>query len=64
MSLVRIVAPHFVAGIIFDSDIVIETAPIIGYMQGWTTARTRAYVARKHWRAAWLSTKKPGTGEG
>ena len=43
--MLRIVAPHFVAGIVRDGPV----APIISYMKGWTLARIRAYCARKGW---------------
>jgi hypothetical protein len=42
--LIRITAPHFVAGIIRG-----DAAPILHYMRGWSVARIRAYCAWKGW---------------
>lgn len=39
MVLVRIEAPHFVAGIVFDRRRVVEAAPIVRYMRGWLAER-------------------------
>ena len=51
MKLVRVVAPHFVAG--FETDgIVRRTAPILKRMLGWTDDRARKYISRKGWRAS------------
>lgn len=51
MRLVRVVAPHFVAG--FETDgVVRRAAPILAYMVGWPDEKVRAYVARKGWRAS------------
>lgn len=43
--MVRIVAPHFVAGIVRGGLV----APIIRYMKGWTLAQIKAYCERKGW---------------
>lgn len=43
--MVRIVAHHFVAGIVRGG----LCAPIIKYMKGWTLAQIRAYCERKRW---------------
>lgn len=53
MTLVRVVAPHFVAGFILEAGHVIEAAPIIRYMQRrrWTADQARRYLARKRWKA-------------
>lgn len=50
MTLVRILAPHFVCGLETDGH-VRRTAPIVAYMLGWPDDRVRAYVARKGWKA-------------
>ena len=42
-------APHFYAGVILGNGCVIEAAPILRYMVGWTEARVRGYCARKGW---------------
>lgn len=49
--LVRVVAPHFVAGFVVEDGHVVETAPIIRYMHRWTADRAREYIKRKGWRA-------------
>lgn len=48
-TLVRIVAPHFVAGIEADSGRVVNAAPILRYMLGWDARRVAGYCARKGW---------------
>lgn len=49
----RIVAPHFVAGVVLDeADHVVRAAPIVGYMHGWTRERVRSYVVSKGWSVA------------
>lgn len=54
MKLVRVVAPHFVAG--FESDgIVRRTAPILKVMRGWSDDRARKYILRKGWKASVVS---------
>jgi len=51
MTLVRVVAPHFVAG--FETDgIVRRAAPIIKYLVGKTDNQARAYIASKGWKAS------------
>ncbi len=51
MKLVRVVAPHFVAG--FETDgIVRRTAPILKRMRGWTDERARKYMLSKGWKAS------------
>jgi hypothetical protein len=47
--LVRIVAPHFVAGVEADNGRVVRAAPILHYMLGWTGGRLASYCARKGW---------------
>lgn len=49
-ALGRITAPHFVAGVVVEDDKVVRTAPIVGYMLGWTADEVRRYVHRKGWR--------------
>jgi hypothetical protein len=51
VRLVRVVAPHFVAG--FETDgIVRRAAPILRYLVGWPDERAREYIARKQWKAS------------
>jgi hypothetical protein len=51
-TLVRIEAPHFVAGIVAENGRVVRTAPILHYMLGWDGRRVAAYVRAKGW--AWV----------
>jgi len=41
----------FTAGLVLQDDVVVEAAPIIGYMQRqqWTRARVREHCRKKHW---------------
>ena len=43
--MLRISAPHFVAGIVRGGDV----APILRYMKGWTLTRIKAYCDAKGW---------------
>lgn len=43
--LLRITAPHFVAGIVKQGAV----APIIRYMEGWTLAKIKAYCRSRGW---------------
>jgi hypothetical protein len=52
--LIQIKAPHFTAGIVTeyrqgDGDIVIVTAPIVHYMEGWSAAAVARYCVKKKW---------------
>lgn len=58
MKLVRVVAPHFVAG--FETDgVVRRAAPILKYLVGKTDEEARRYIARKGWRASVVSDQIP-----
>lgn len=48
-SLVRIEAPHLVAGVVAVGGRVVEAAPILGYMLGWSGIDVADYCARKGW---------------
>jgi len=48
VTLIRITAPHFVAGIVADS-VVTRAAPILGYMRGWDGRQVADYCKRKGW---------------
>lgn len=50
MALIRIVAPHFVAGIHASRGKVDYAAPILDYMRGWTGAQVRDYCLKKGWK--------------
>lgn len=56
--LVRIVAPHFVAGLETDGT-VRRAAPIIRYMVGWTDDKVRDYVKKKGWTASIVQPAYP-----
>jgi hypothetical protein len=46
MTLLRITAPHFCAGLDLASG---RTASILRYMHGWPLARVRAYCRARGW---------------
>jgi hypothetical protein len=51
MRLVRVVAPHFVAG--FETDGTVQrTAPILKRLRGMTDDEARTYIAKRGWRAS------------
>lgn len=56
--LVRIEAPHFVAGVVFQDGSVRHCAPILRYMKGWSKGRVFAYASRKGWKAELLEDKE------
>ncbi len=45
----RVVAPHFVAGLVTDGDVVVSAPPILAWAKGKTRAVLRRYFARKGW---------------
>lgn len=51
MKIIRIVAPHFVAGALLEPSGVVRTAPIIKYMVGWTRDKVFGYCKSKGWSA-------------
>jgi hypothetical protein len=51
MKLVRVVAPHFVAG--FETDgVVRRTAPILKCLRGLTDDSARALIRGRGWKAS------------
>ena len=44
--------PKFTAGIVLWDDVVVEAAPILGYMkrQRWSRTRVRDYCRKKGWQ--------------
>lgn len=51
--LVRVVAPHFVAGLIMDeADVCSDAAPILKWAIGRERSWLRGYFKRKGWRAS------------
>lgn len=57
-KLLRVVAPHFVAGAIFQKDSgdwkVARAAPIIQYFERMSPEEIKAYVLKKGWAYSWL----------
>lgn len=51
-KLVRVVAPHFVAGMDVANGKCVEAAPILRWAKGKTEDELRAYFKRKGWRAS------------
>lgn len=51
MTLVRVTAPHFVAGLLAQGGVVKEAAPILRWAVGKSTRECAAYFKRKRW--AW-----------
>jgi hypothetical protein len=51
---VRVVARHFVAGLVAVDGRVVRAAPILRYMLGWDGARVATYVQAKGWEWARL----------
>ena len=49
MVLLRIVAKHFVAGVITQEGICCRAAPIVKYMKGWTIEHIQHYCCKKTW---------------
>jgi hypothetical protein len=49
--LIRISAPHFVAGVVLQDDVVVRAAPIVGYMatNKWRYWRVFSYCEEKGW---------------
>lgn len=50
--LAMIEAPHFFVGIVLRNNRVIEAAPIVKYMKGWTRAQVRDYCVKKDWEVS------------
>ena len=49
--MIRIVAPHFVAGVVLEHGHVIEAAPIVRYMIGWPADVVCRYCQKQGWEA-------------
>ncbi len=49
--LVRVVAPHFVAGLVVEDGKVTEAAPILRYTLGWPQQKASRYFRSKGWKA-------------
>jgi hypothetical protein len=50
-TFVRVVAPHFVAGLIVVDNRVFEAAPILSWMIGKDQQWIRSYFKKKGWKA-------------
>ena len=52
--LVRVVAPHFVAGIVINraTKRCVEAAPILRWCEGKTADEIRRYIDRRGWEAS------------
>lgn len=57
-KLVRVVAPHFVAGIEFANGKCTETAPILAWAKGKSEHEMREYFKRKNWRASVINPQE------
>lgn len=49
ISVIRITAPHFVAGVVPHNGRVVNAAPILRYMIHWDGKRVAAYCKAKGW---------------
>jgi hypothetical protein len=57
--LIRIEAPHFVAGIeCNDENVVCRAAPIVAYMKWWNLNRVVMYCTQKGWMFAMVDKKE------
>ncbi len=52
--------PKFVAGIVLRDDVVVEAAPIIGYMSKnrWSRIKVREYCKRRGWEIQVVNRKE------
>ena len=48
--LAAIKAPKFHAGIVLWNDKVVEAAPIVRYMRGWSRKNVREYCKERGWQ--------------
>lgn len=61
--LVRVVAPHFTAGLVFEGKRVVEAAPILRWTMRHDADWLAAYFKRKGWEAKRVRPKGPQAGE-
>jgi hypothetical protein len=54
LTLIRIEAPHFVAGATCGgaNEVVRRAAPIVAYMKGWSLRGVYDYCSRKGWKVS------------
>ena len=48
--MLRISAPHFVAGVIIENGVVTEAAPILYWTRGKTDTFVKNYCEKKNWK--------------
>ena len=59
LKLLRVVAPHFVAGVVIDAGgVVIDAAPILRYCKGKSVVWTLTLCARKGWEARYVKVDR------
>jgi hypothetical protein len=66
-TLAQIKGDKFTAGIVLHDDVVVEAAPIVGYMkrQKWTRGRVREYCRKNGWTVSVVhETRRPGSPSG
>ena len=49
--LLQIDSKYFCAGLVLSEGVVIQCAPIIKYMRGWSVERVEQYCDKKGWEA-------------
>lgn len=56
--LLRVDAPHFVAGMVWQKEQgewrCVACAPILGYMRNWRPEQVKAYLLKKRWNWEWI----------
>lgn len=50
-TVLQLEAPHFTAGVLVRDDRVVEAAPILKYMLGWSRGRVEKYCDKKSWES-------------
>jgi hypothetical protein len=66
-TLAQINGDKFTAGIVLHDDVVIDAAPVIGYMkrQKWTRGRVREYCRKNGWKVSVVhEVRMPGSPSG
>ena len=48
--LIRIKSSYFVAGVVLENAKVIQAAPIVNYMRGWSVENVIEYCRAKGWK--------------
>lgn len=49
---IQISSRYFCAGVVLLDGVVIATAPILKYMNGWSLNAVRCYIVRKGWKGS------------